>query len=180
MVYCYTIAVSVVTFPSTCISLALSCLELLLAAIFQVCSALLSLYRQVLQRDSSGRFRALVGEYGGWSSTCIWFWPKVSLPNCCQTLHYCDTKRNSVIFCICILMSCCSIPELCSWPFWRKKSDENEYKDGFDLWLLWLFSLNADHRLFQWGPWNFVFVLDFRLPPWSRWELHSSGLLRRG
>jgi len=64
MIY-YTVAESVVTFQSTFISLALSCLETLLAVFFQVCSVLLSLYPQVLQRDSSGRFRALVGEYGG-------------------------------------------------------------------------------------------------------------------
>jgi len=80
MIY-YAVAESVVTFPSTCISLAPSCLETLLAVIFQVCSVLLSLYPQVLQRNSSGRFRTLVGEYGGWSSTFIWFWQKVTLPN---------------------------------------------------------------------------------------------------
>ena len=64
MVY-YTAAESVVTSPSTCISLALSCLETLLAVIFQVYSVLLSLYPQALQRDFSGRLRALVSEYGG-------------------------------------------------------------------------------------------------------------------
>jgi hypothetical protein len=80
MVYCYTVAESVVTFPNTCISLALSCLETVLAVIFQVCSVLLSLYPHMLQRDSSGRFRASVSECGGWSSTCIRFWPKVIVP----------------------------------------------------------------------------------------------------
>lgn len=71
MVYCYSVAVSVITFPCTLISLVLSCLETLLAVIFQVSFAMLSLCPDVLQRDSSGRFRALIDDYGGWSGTCI-------------------------------------------------------------------------------------------------------------
>ena len=33
------------------------------------------------------------------------FGQKSPYQKCCQTLHYCDTKRNSEVFCICILMN---------------------------------------------------------------------------